>query len=105
MAAAFPEAETEYLAGLFQQRGAEQAKLEEHYRLEGKASKAVGDFLRDSGFENLLEACNELSLTPQELWDQIMQEAGIPKHEMPARVPRLPPGRPTRFLCRGLRCK
>ena len=46
----------------------------------------LADFLGDGGFENLLEACNELSLTPQELWDQIMQEAGIPKHEMPATI-------------------
>ncbi len=42
---AFPEAEIQYIAGLFQQRGAEQSKMAKRYKLEEKASSAAGDFL------------------------------------------------------------
>ena len=45
LAAAFPEAETQYIADLFHQRAAAQSKREERYKLEGDAAKAVGNFL------------------------------------------------------------
>ncbi len=45
LAAAFPEAETQYIADLFHQRAAAQSKREERYKLEGDAAKAVDNFL------------------------------------------------------------
>ena len=84
LAEAFPEAETQYIADLFQQREAEQTKKVERFALEKKAARAARNFLADSGYVNLAEACEDLRLAPQDLWDQIMEGAGIPKHEMPA---------------------
>ncbi len=45
LAAAFPEAETQYIADIFHQRAAAQSKREERYKLEGDATKAVDNFL------------------------------------------------------------
>ncbi len=43
-----------------------------------QASRALAHFFRRNGYNSLLDACERLGLTPQEVWDQIMEEAGLP---------------------------
>ncbi len=86
LAEAFPLADTQYIAELFRKREKEQSKQIAALNLEKRASKAMVTFLTDSGFVNLAEACEDLGLEPQELWNQIMREAGVPEHEMPVMI-------------------
>ena len=48
------------------------------------AARAACQFLLKNDYVSLDEACQTLNLTLQELWDKIMQEAGLPLCEVPA---------------------
>ncbi len=51
---------------------------------QGDASEAVAEFLRDNDYENLGDACNDLGLSMQEVWDKIMADGALPECEAPS---------------------
>ena len=49
-----------------------------------EAARAAREFMQKNGYISLMEACEALNLTLQQLWDSIMEEAGLPACEAPA---------------------
>ncbi len=45
---------------------------------QAQVARAIADFFRCHGYVHVLDACERLGLTPQELWGQIMRRAGLP---------------------------
>ena len=86
LAEEFPHAETKYLAELFARREEEQTATLEKIERERKAGKAVATYLRGTGYASLAHACEDLGYEPEELWAQIMEEAGLSGHEMPETI-------------------
>ncbi len=82
----FPEIDVDYLRDVVSRRTAALEERERELHQKVTAGKAVSSFLRTSGFTNLLEASVAFGLGPQEMWDHIMVEAGIPVHEMPLTI-------------------
>ena len=85
-AAAFPNARTDYLAALFDERATALGRLGERIADEAAQIKAVRDFLARACYANIAEGCQHLGLQPQELWDKIMREANLPPSEMPETI-------------------
>ena len=48
------------------------------------ASGAVADFLTTNGYNSLEAAMESLNLPVQQVWNQIMEEAGLRECEMPS---------------------
>ena len=53
---------------------------------QAEASRAVMHFLKINGYRHLMDACERRGIDGQTLWNVIMQDAGIPEHEMPALI-------------------
>jgi hypothetical protein len=50
-----------------------------------EAARAAREFMQKNGYISLMEAGGSLNLASlQELWDRIMEEAGLPACEAPA---------------------
>lgn len=50
------------------------------------AAHAASQFLLENDYVSIDEACQDLAVTHQELWDRIMDFAGLPECEIPAFV-------------------
>lgn len=48
------------------------------------AARAASRFLLDNDYVSLEEAGEALDLTLQQVWDRIMEEAGLPACELPS---------------------
>jgi hypothetical protein len=50
------------------------------------AARAASQFLLENDYVSLDEACRDLAVNQQELWDRIMDFAGLPACQIPAFV-------------------
>lgn len=48
------------------------------------AARAASRFLLENDYASLEEAGAALDLAPQQLWDRIMEKAGLPSCELPS---------------------
>ncbi len=86
LAEEFPNADGMYLAEIFAERVKEMTAIVEKAERDVKAGRAVRIYLRNTGYRSLAHACEDLGLEREELWAQIMEEAGLPDYEMPETI-------------------
>ena len=55
---------------------------------QNNAKRAVVYFLKINDYQSLMDACERRSIDGQTLWNEIMQDAGIPENEMPEKIQR-----------------
>ena len=53
---------------------------------QARMDRAVYDFLVHNEYRNLRHACEILNMPPQQVFDKIMAEAGLPECEMPLSI-------------------
>lgn len=49
-------------------------------------ARAVADYLKTNNYDTLQQACETLGQTPQAVWDQVMDGAGLPRTDLPERI-------------------
>jgi hypothetical protein len=84
----FPNVSAEALAGALNQayeiHRAALRRAGDRLALDAQRGKALADFLVRKMYANLQEAMDDLGLlSPQEAWDLVMDEAGLPPSEAP----------------------
>ncbi len=75
-----------YLAEIFAERVKELTAIAEKAERDVKAGRAVRIYLLNTGYHSLAHACEDLGLGREELWAQIMEEAGLPDYEIPETI-------------------
>ncbi len=86
LAEEFPNADGMYLAEILAERVKELTAIAEKAERGVKAGRAVRIYLRNTGYHSLAHACEDLGLEREELWAQVMEEAGLPDYEIPETI-------------------
>ena len=86
LAEEFPQADTRYLAEIFADRDKELTAKADKLERECRATAAVLKYLDATGYDCLADACEDCGYEPEELWAEIMEDAGLPGQEMPETI-------------------